>query len=110
MVLTLWPTALGFPDAVGRDVRVWPNRLVVPTVGVSPNVVAHGGKNSKRRGSRHQMYISRKFWFDQLFFENHDKLNITKILPRPPAYEMQWIVTTRGLNTGFAVLSARIRK
>jgi hypothetical protein len=25
------------------------------------------------------MYISRKFWFDQLFFKNHDKLNIKKI-------------------------------
>jgi hypothetical protein len=25
------------------------------------------------------MYISRKFKFDYLFFENHDKLNIKKI-------------------------------
>jgi hypothetical protein len=24
------------------------------------------------------MYICRKFWFDRLFFENHDKLNIKK--------------------------------
>jgi hypothetical protein len=29
-----------------------------------------------RRGVRHQMYLSQKFWFDHLFFENHDKLNI----------------------------------
>jgi hypothetical protein len=54
----------------------WPHRPVLPTVGGSPNVVAHGGRNFKRRGSRRQMYISPKFWFDQLFFENHGKLNI----------------------------------
>jgi hypothetical protein len=41
--------------------------------------VAHGGRNSKRRGPQRQMYISPKFWFDQLFFKNHDKLNINKI-------------------------------
>jgi hypothetical protein len=40
--------------------------------------VAHGGKNSKRRGPRRQMYTSTKFYFDLLFFENHDKLNIKK--------------------------------
>jgi hypothetical protein len=38
--------------------------------------VAHGVRNSKRRGPRRQMYICRKFWFEHLFFENHDKLNI----------------------------------
>jgi hypothetical protein len=31
------------------------------------------------REPRRHMYISRKFWFDHLFFENHDKLNIKKI-------------------------------
>jgi hypothetical protein len=63
---------------VGRGVRTWPHRPVLPTVGGSPNAVAHDSRNSKRRGPRRQIYISPKFWFDQLFFENHDKLNIKK--------------------------------
>jgi hypothetical protein len=60
---------------MGRDVRTWPHRPVLLTVGGSPNAMAHSGRNSKRRGPRCQN-ISLKFWFDQLFFENHDKLNI----------------------------------
>jgi hypothetical protein len=72
------PMALGFPDAVGCGIRVWPHRPVLPTVGVSPNTVGHGGRNYKRRGLRRQIYISRKFWFDHLFFENPNKLNIKK--------------------------------
>jgi hypothetical protein len=53
-------TALGFPDTVGRGVRSWPQRPVLPTVGGSLAAVAHSGRNSKRRGSRHQMYTSTK--------------------------------------------------
>jgi hypothetical protein len=56
----------------------WPHQPVLPTVGGSPAAVAHGGGNSKRYGPQRQMYISPKFWFDLLFFENHDKLNIKK--------------------------------
>jgi hypothetical protein len=51
-VLTSWPTVLGFFDAMGRGVRVWPHRLVVPAVGVpltpwptaagTPSIVGHG--------------------------------------------------------------------
>jgi hypothetical protein len=66
------------PDVVAHDIRTWPHWPVLPTVGGSPNAVAHNGGNSKRRGPRRQMYISPKFWYDQLFFENHDKLNIKK--------------------------------
>jgi hypothetical protein len=63
---------------MGRGVRTCPHRPVLPTVSGSPNAVAHGGRNSKRRGPRRQAYISLKFWFDQLFFKNNDKLNIKK--------------------------------
>jgi hypothetical protein len=47
----------------------------------------HGGRDlthwdaaagAWRHGLRLQMYICRKFWFDPIFFENHDKLNIKK--------------------------------
>jgi hypothetical protein len=53
----------------------------------APAAVPLGGKDltprgaaagACRRGPRCQMYISRKFSFDHLFFENHDKLNIKK--------------------------------
>jgi hypothetical protein len=55
----------------------------------TPAAAHHGGRDltpwdtaagACRRGVRRQMYICRKFWFDHLFFENHDKLNI-KIIP-----------------------------
>jgi hypothetical protein len=58
-VLTLWPTTLGFPDAVGRGVRTWPHRPVLPTVGVSPNIVPHGGRNSYCRGVRRHVHFSK---------------------------------------------------
>jgi hypothetical protein len=57
------------PDVVAHDIRTWPHWPVLPTVGGSPNAVAHNGGNSKRRGPRRQMYISPKFWYDQLFLK-----------------------------------------
>jgi hypothetical protein len=70
--------ALGILPPVATAAGAWPHRPVLPTVGGSPNVIAHGGRNSKCHGPRRQIYICRKFWFDHLFFENHDKLNIKK--------------------------------
>jgi hypothetical protein len=48
-------------DAMGRGVRSWPHQPVLPTVGGSPAAVAYGGRNSKRRGPRRQMYTYTKF-------------------------------------------------
>jgi hypothetical protein len=53
----------------------------------APAAVPRGGRDLTPRGAtagacrhgvRRQMYISRKFWFDHLFSENHDKLNVKK--------------------------------
>jgi hypothetical protein len=43
--LTPWPLALGFPDAVGRGVRYWPHRPMLPTDGGSPAAVARGDRD-----------------------------------------------------------------
>jgi hypothetical protein len=56
-----------------------PRLAVEPTVGATPNAVPHGVRNSCRHGVWRQMYISRNFLFDYLFFENQSKINIKKI-------------------------------
>jgi hypothetical protein len=69
-LLTPWATTLGFLPPCPATARIWPHRVVQPTVVATPNVVPHGGRNSCRCGVWREMYISRNFWFDHLFFEN----------------------------------------
>jgi hypothetical protein len=61
-LLAPWAAALGFLPPCPAAAVIWPHRAVQPTVGATPN--------SCRREVRRQMYISRIFWVDHLFFEN----------------------------------------
>jgi hypothetical protein len=52
------------------------------------------------------MYISRKFRFDHLFFENHDKINI-KIFKdlRESKYELNFCISAdSNRNAGFLIV------
>jgi hypothetical protein len=46
IVLTLWPTTLGFSDAVGRGVGAWPHRPCTVDRWCFPNAMPYGGRNS----------------------------------------------------------------
>jgi hypothetical protein len=70
--LTQWPLALGFPDAVGRGVRYWPHRPVLPTVGDSLAAVARSGRDSKRRGLQRQEPDAVSYDVRCTFVENFD--------------------------------------
>jgi hypothetical protein len=101
--LAPWATALGILPLVATATGAWPHRTVLLTVGGSPIVVTHGGRNSERHGPRRQMYICRKFWFDHLFFENHDKLNIKKFFEL--GYPWFWSPTLEFLSSSRLILS-----
>jgi hypothetical protein len=70
-LLAPWATTLEFLPPWPTPAGIWPHRAVQPTVGATPNAVPH-----LPPWGTTQMYISRNFWFDHLFYENQCKINI----------------------------------